>query len=103
MSLKRPKWAGGCSWSISSKKDPRFNASGTGTWGEFIATGQIPGDVEDVIKETEQKLGTTRPDDIELSAFSEDRGNDGNAYEDHDGGWYARGDPDMPNANFWDD
>lgn len=64
-----------CVWSVKSKKDPRFNDSGSGIFGYFLCD-HLPDEVEAMIKKKEEKFGVKRPDDLELSAFADDREND---------------------------
>jgi hypothetical protein len=58
-----------CRWSISSKKDSRFSASGISLLG-YLLSGNSD-DVEGTIKDIEKKYGP-RPDDIMLNVPTPD-------------------------------
>ncbi len=59
---------GGCGvWSVSSKKDPKWNNSGRG-FGAVTNGG--PKEMQEWLKECEEKYGET-PDDLEVSFFKD--------------------------------
>ena len=49
------------SWSIYSKKDPRWNISGRAMVGNFI----MPREVEEALDQKKRELGEEPPDDLE--------------------------------------
>ena len=60
-------WSGGgTTWTTSSKKDPRFNMSGT-AYGVLSSAW----DISDAVKKRAADLGCEIPDDLESGAWKE--------------------------------